>query len=61
MLESLSDSPESCTKHSKIIYSFLLNHPLHNTHGVQMHKPDPKKIPNFIGAVLPRKDQTTIA
>jgi len=54
---SLSDSPESGTKRSRKIYSFLSDHPLHDTHGLQLHKEDPKKIPNFIGATLPRKDQ----
>jgi len=36
---------------------FLPDHPLNATHGMQLHKADPKKIPNFIGATLPRKDQ----
>src|SRR6266508_4227302 len=39
------------------IYSFLANHPLHETHGMRKHKADSKKIPNFIGATLPRKDR----
>ncbi len=56
--ESLSDSPRSGMKHSKSIYNFLSDHPLHETHGLQLHKVDLKKIPNFIGATLPRKDQS---
>src|SRR6266540_3266875 len=48
---------DSGTKHSKNVYSFLSDHPLHDTHGLQLHKADPKKILNFIGAILPRKDQ----
>ena len=53
----LSDSPASGTKHPKNVYSFSSAHPLYETHGLQLHKIDPKKIPNFIGATLPRKDQ----
>jgi len=52
----LSDSPG--TKRLKGIYNFLSDHPLHETHGLQLHKADSKKIPNFIGATLPRKDQS---
>lgn len=53
----LSDSPVSQATHSRSIYNFLSDHPLHESHGLQLHKADPKKIPNFIGATLPRKDQ----
>jgi hypothetical protein len=55
--ESLSDSHDSGTKRSANVYNFLSDHPLLDTHGLQLHKADPKKIPNFIGATLPRKDQ----
>jgi hypothetical protein len=54
---TLSDKPASHAKHSGSIYCFSSDHPLHDTHGIQLHKLDPKKIPNFIGATLPRKDQ----
>jgi hypothetical protein len=57
MPEGLSDNHDSATKCSTNIYNFLSDHPLHDTHGLQLHKADPKKIPNFIGATLPRKDQ----
>jgi len=54
---SPSHSHAPGTKHSKNIYGFLPDHPLHATHGMQLFKADPKRIPNFIGATLPRKDQ----
>lgn len=54
---SLSDNPVTQPKQSGNIYNFLSVHPLYDTHGLQLHKADPKKIPNFIGATLPRKDQ----
>ena len=57
MPDSLSDTPDSGMKCSTNVYRFLSDHPLHDTHGLQLHKADPKKIPNFIGATLPRKDQ----
>ena len=52
-----SDSQAPNARHSRSIHGFLPDHPLHATHGMQLHKADPKKIPNFIGATLPRKDQ----
>ena len=57
-LGDLSDSPDSGTKdETGKIYCFGADHPLHATHGLQKHKADSKKIPNFIGATLPRKDR----
>jgi len=53
----LSDGPASATKNSKNICRFSTDHPLYETHGLHLHKADPNKIPNFIGATLPRKDQ----
>ena len=53
---SLCDSPDSRSKCSTAVYNFLSDHPLNETHGVRLQKADPKKIPNFIGATLPRKD-----
>ena len=55
--DSLCDGPDSCNKRSTTVYSFLSDHPLHDSHGVRLQKQDTKKIPNFIGATLPRKDQ----
>ena len=49
------NSPDA--RHSRSIHGFLPDHPLYATHSMQLHKADPKKIPNFIGATLPRKDQ----
>jgi hypothetical protein len=51
------DSPGLNKKHLKRIHTFLSDHPLYDTHGIQLHNEDSKKIPNFIGATLPRKDR----
>src|SRR6266508_3746355 len=57
-LGNMSDNPDSGTKEETgNIYGFLPDHPLHATHGLQKHKANSKKIPNFIGATLPRKDR----
>jgi hypothetical protein len=58
-ISSVSDGPmpSSHNSRSKSIHNFLSDHPLCTTHGLQLHKTDPKKIPNFIGATLPRRDQ----
>ena len=59
--DSVSDGPLDShapdARCSRSIHEFLPDHSLHTTHSMQLHKADPKKIPNFIGATLPRKDQ----
>jgi hypothetical protein len=58
ILTNLSDGPDA--HRAKSVYTFLSDHPLHTTHGLQVRKKNPKMIPNFIGATLPRKDQGDI-
>ncbi|KAK0442207.1 hypothetical protein EV421DRAFT_1710929, partial [Armillaria borealis] len=39
------------------LYNFSRDHPLHESHHVRMSPDKDKKVPNFVGGMLPRKDR----